>query len=65
MTFEKTTVIGTSPDSFSAAADDAIDRAQARHDEVKWAEVELRGVELARAEDREYQVEALVAYEVG
>lgn len=64
MTFQKTTIIGTSPDGFTAAADDAIDRAEARYDEVKWAEIQLRGVELARAADREYQVEAVVAYEV-
>jgi len=64
MTYEKTTVIGTSTESFTAATDDAIDRAEQRYDRVKWAEVELRGVEVANAADREYQVEAVVAYEV-
>ena len=64
MTFEKATVIGTSTESFTAAADDAIDRAEDRYDDIKWAEIELRGVELARSEDREYQVEAVIAYEV-
>ena len=64
MAYQKTTIIGTSPDSFTAAADDAIDQAQARFDEVKWAEVTLRGVEVARAEPRDYQVEATVAYEI-
>lgn len=64
MTFEKATVIGTSTESFTAATDDAIDRALEQYENVKWAETELRGVELAHAEDREYQVEATVAYEV-
>ena len=64
MAYQKTTIIGTSPEGFTAAADDAIDRAEARFDDVKWAEVTLRGVEIARAEPRDYQVEATVAYEV-
>lgn len=64
MAYEKTTIIGTSTDSFTAAADDAIDRARAKYDQVKWAEVQLRGVELASVEDREYQVEAVIAYGV-
>jgi flavin-binding protein dodecin len=64
MTFEKTTIIGTSTESFTAAADDAIDRAEQRYEQVKWAETNLRGVEVANADGREYQVEAVIAYEV-
>lgn len=64
MAFEKATIIGTSTASFTAAADDAIDRAEQQYDDIKWAEIELRGVELASADEREYQVEATVAYEV-
>ncbi len=64
MAFEKATVIGTSTESFTAATDDAIDRALEQYENVKWAETELRGVELAQADDREYQVEATVAYEI-
>lgn len=64
MAFEKTTIIGTSTESFTAAADDAIERAVAEFDEVKWAETSLRGVEVANADDLEYQVEAVVAYEI-
>ena len=63
MAFEKATIIGTSGESFTAAADDAIDRAEDRFEEVKWAEVNLRGVELATTDGREYQVEAVIAYE--
>lgn len=62
MAIEKTTVIGSSPESFTAATDDALDHAEAAHDDVLWAEVELRGVEVASVPDREYQVEVVVAY---
>lgn len=64
MAFEKTTVIGTSTESFTAAADDAIEQAAERYDEIKWAETSLRGVEIANADDLEYQVEAQIAYEI-
>lgn len=62
MAYEKTTIIGSSTESFTAATDDALDRAEEMYDRLKWAEVELRGVELATAEDREYQVQVVVAY---
>lgn len=64
MAFQKATIIGASTESFTAAADDAIDRAEGQYDDIKWAEVDLRGVELASAHEREYQVEATIAYEV-
>lgn len=62
MAFQKATIIGTSTESFTAAADDAIERAKEQFDDVKWAETSLRGVEIAGADDREYQVEAVIAY---
>lgn len=65
MAYEKATIIGTSPESFTAAADDAIDRAEDQFDDIKWAEVNLRGVELASVDQPEYQVEAVIAYEIG
>lgn len=64
MVFKKITLIGTSTESFDAAADDAIDRAQQTLDNVYWIEVDQLGVELARAEDREYQAEVTVAFEL-
>lgn len=64
MVFKKVTLIGTSPESFDAAADDAIDRAEETLDDVKWIEVDELGVELARADDREYQAEVTVAFEL-
>lgn len=64
MTFEKTTLIGTSPESFEAAVDDAIDRSDGTEESLKWAEVENFGVELATVETREYQAEVTLAFEL-
>ena len=64
MVFKKVTLIGTSTESFDAATDDAIDRAEKTLDNVYWAEVQEFGVELKRADDREYQAEVEVAFEL-
>ncbi|SFR30513.1 MULTISPECIES: dodecin [Halorubrum] len=64
MVFKKITLIGTSEESFDAAADDAIDRAEDTLDNVYWVEVEEFGVELQSAADREYQAEVEVAFEL-
>ena len=64
MVFKKITLIGTSPESFDAAADDAIDRAEATIDNLKWVEVEELGVEIGSVEGREYQAEVTVAFEL-
>jgi flavin-binding protein dodecin len=63
--FKKITLIGTSPESFDAAADDAIDRAEDTLQNLKWIEVDELGVELANAPGgREYQAEVTVAFEL-
>ncbi|QFU83718.1 dodecin [Natronorubrum aibiense] len=64
MVFKKITLIGTSPDSFDAAADDAIDRAEETLENVHWIEVDELGVEVASADDREYQAEVTVAFKL-
>jgi len=64
MVFKKITLIGRSPDSFDDAVDDAINRATDTLDRVKWLEVEQLGVEIAGVEDREYQAEVEVAFEL-
>lgn len=64
MVFKKITLIGTSTESFDDAADDALDRAEATLDNVHWAEVDELGVEVASAEDREYQAEVTVAFQL-
>jgi len=63
MVFKKITLIGTSEESFDAAADEAIDRAENTLENVCWAEVEELGVELADGA-REYQAEVEVAFEL-
>ena len=64
MVHKKVTLIGKSSESFDRAVDDAIDRAQATLDNVNWIEVEELGVELATVEDREYQAEVEVAFQL-
>lgn len=64
MVFKKITLIGTSEESFEAAVDDAIARAEETLDNVYWVEVEEMGVELASVETREYQAEVVVAFEL-
>lgn len=64
MVFKKITLMGVSGESFEAATEDAIDRAEETLDNLAWAEVVEQGVELATAEDREYQVEVEVAIEL-
>ncbi len=64
MVFKKITLIGTSDESFDAAVDDAVDRADATLDNVFWVEVEEMGVELASVDGRQYQAEVEVAFEL-
>jgi len=64
MVYKKIELIGTSEESFDDAADDAIDRAEDTLENVKWAEVVDQGVEIANAENRQYQVEMKVAFEL-
>jgi hypothetical protein len=64
MVYKKITLIGRSAESFDAAVDDAIDRANDTLDNVHWVEVDELGVEIASVEDREYQAEVTVAFEL-
>jgi flavin-binding protein dodecin len=64
MVYKKITLIGTSDESFDAAVDDAVDRAENTLDNLYWVEVEEMGVELANADGREYQAEVEVAFEL-
>ena len=64
MVYKKIRLIGSSADSFDAAADNAIDRAEETLNNVKWADVVDQGVEIASVENREYQVEIEVAFEL-
>ena len=64
MVHKKITLIGQSSESFDDAVDDALDRAEQTLENVKWAEVEDLGVEIATVEDRAYQAEVEVAFEL-
>jgi flavin-binding protein dodecin len=64
MVFKKIDLIGTSTESFEDAIDDAIERAEATLENVHWVEVDELGVEVASVEDREYQAEVEIAFEL-
>ena len=64
MVFKKITLIGTSTESFDDAADDAIDRAEDTLENLYWIEVDELGVELAGVDERQYQAEVTVAFEL-
>ncbi|GAA0644631.1 dodecin [Salarchaeum japonicum] len=62
MVYKKITLIGRSEESFEAAVDNAIDRAEETLDNVSWVEVVEQGVEVGSVENREYQAEVEVAF---
>ena len=64
MVYKKITLTGTSGESFEAAVDSAIDRAEETLENVHWVEVNEFGVEIASVPDREYQAEVEVAFEL-
>lgn len=64
MVYKKITLIGSSTEGFDAAVDDAIARAEDTLTNVHWVEVKEQGVELASVEDREYQAEVEVAFQL-
>lgn len=64
MVYKKITLIGRSEESFDEATDDAIERANETLDNVMWVEVDELGVEIASVENREYQAEVTVAFEL-
>ena len=64
MVYKKITMIGTSEESFEAATDAAIDRAEETLDSVTWATAENLGVDIGDAGEREYQVEVEIAFEL-
>lgn len=64
MVFKKITLIGTSPEGFEAATEDAISRAEQTLENLYWVEVVEEGVKIAGTDGREYQVEVEVAFEL-
>ncbi|SDJ25778.1 hypothetical protein SAMN05216226_101358 [Halovenus aranensis] len=64
MVFKKIDLIGTSEESFEDAVDDAIERAETTLENVHWVEVNELGVEVGSVENREYQAEVEIAFEL-
>jgi len=64
MVFKKITLIGKSGENFENAVDDAITRAEMTLDNVQWVEIVDQSVQMGGLNDREYQVEAEVAFEI-
>ncbi len=64
MVFKKIDLIGTSEESFEDAVDDAIERAEATLENVHWVEVNQLGVEVASVDDKEYQAEVEIAFQL-
>jgi flavin-binding protein dodecin len=62
MVYKKITLIGSSPESFDEATDNALERANRTLDNVAWMEVENLGVEVENAEPHEYQATVQVAF---
>lgn len=64
MVYKKVNLIGSSTESWEDAALDALDRAEATLEDVKWVDVVSQGVEVASVEEPEYQTEVRIAFEV-
>ena len=68
MVFKQATLIGRSEERFDDttddATDDAIDRADDTLDNACWVEVDELGVGTPSVEDREYQSEVTVAFDL-
>jgi hypothetical protein len=64
MVFKKITLTGRSGESFESAVDDALVRADMTIDNIHWVDVVDQRVQIGGLNDREYQVEAEIAFEL-
>jgi flavin-binding protein dodecin len=64
MVFKKITLMGKSGVNFENAIDDAVKRAEMTIENIRWLEVTEQSVQLGGLNDREYQVEVEVAFEL-
>lgn len=64
MVYKKVNLTGSSTESWEDAAMEAVDRAETTLENVKWVEVQNKGIELASTDEPEYQTEVEVAFEV-
>jgi len=64
MVYKKVNLTGSSTESWEDAAMEAVDRAETTLENVKWVEVQGKGIELANVDEPEYQTEVEIAFEV-
>ena len=64
MVYKKVNLTGSSTESWEDAAMQAVDRAETTLENVRWVEVQSKGIELASVDEPEYQTEVEIAFEV-
>jgi hypothetical protein len=64
MVYKKVNLTGSSTESWEDAAMQAVERAETTLENVKWVEVQGRGIELASVDEPEYQTEVEIAFEL-
>jgi flavin-binding protein dodecin len=64
MVYKKVNLTGSSTESWEDAAMQAVERAETTLENVKWVEVQGRGIELASVDEPEFQTEVEVAFEL-
>ncbi|MDZ7688026.1 MAG: dodecin [Halobacteriales archaeon] len=64
MVYKKVNLTGSSTESWEDAAMQAVERAETTLENVKWVEVQSKGIEIASADEPEFQTEVEIAFEV-
>lgn len=64
MVYKKVNLTGTSTESWEDAAMQAVERAETTLENVKWVEVQNKGIEIASVDEPEFQTEVEIAFEV-
>ncbi len=64
MVYKKVNLTGSSTESWEDAAMQAVERAETTLENVKWVEVQNKGIELATVDEPQYQTEVEIAFEV-
>lgn len=64
MVYKKVNLTGSSTESWEEAAMEAVERAETTLENVKWVEVQEKGIEIASVDEPEYQTEVEIAFEV-
>lgn len=64
MVYKKVNLTGSSTESWEEAAMQAVERAETTLENVKWVEVQNKGIEIASVDEPEYQTEVEIAFEV-